>query len=598
MRAPLFGLLITVSLWVTATISEAATRPTLCPDALYTILGDPIGGAGVTSSTAEIGTRAGFGDMCPPTDQTKRRASASGTKVSAKWDACSGLTGTVKFAGKIVDDCSRLTGTLKAKGYKRTVEAVRVDCGDGILDAVPPATPYTGTMESLATHALPRWFDDAKFGIMIHWGIFTIPAWAETVVDPKDWLCGTKLVEPPDYGSYFFKHIPYVEWYPNTILISGSPAQEHHKATYGANFAYDNFRPQFEAQAAAWSGDTWADLFRDSGARYVVLVTKHHDGFALWPTAVPHPTRTGWHMARDIVGELSTAVRQRCMRMGLYYSGGFDWSVQPGPVKNVLDYLTVAPQTPAYISYADGQWRELIRRYSPAIMWNDLGYPTNADELALFADYYNTVPDGVINDRFTAVGAGTHHDYTTPEFCVAEGISATKFETVRGMGRGFGYNQNESDADLDSAEELIHLLIDVVSRNGNLLLNVGPLADGTIPTAQATRLQAIGTWLGVNGAAIFHTQPWTIATGVTSDGTPVRFTTSMDGATLYAIVMGALPAGELTLVGVNVKPKSARLLVPGPASKKVKATVSGSDLRLKLPKGPAEQVAHVFALTL
>jgi alpha-L-fucosidase len=596
MRPSHLGLLVVSTLWIAATGVEAATGASLCPDAVYTIVGDPIGGAGVTSSTAEIGARAGFGDACPPTATTKRSATRSATKVSASWTACSGLTGTVKFAGKIVDGCSRLVGTLKAKGYKRALEAVRVDCGDGILDAEPPATPYTGTLASLDAHPLPRWFDDAKFGIMIHWGIFTIPAWAETVLNPADWLCGTKLVEPPDYGSEFFTHIPYVEWYENTILINGSPAQQHHNATYGAGFAYDNFRPQFEAQAVAWSGETWANLFRDSGARYVVLVTKHHDGFALWPTEVPHPTRTDWHMTRDVVGELSTAVRQRCMRMGLYYSGGFDWSVQLGPVKNSIDYLTVAPQTPAYISYADGQWRELISRYKPAILWNDLGYPVAADVLSLFADYYNAVPDGVINDRFTVVGGGTHHDYTTPEFCVASGISTEKFETVRGMGHGFGYNQNETDADLASAEDLIRLLVDVVSRNGNLLLNVGPLADGTIPTAQATRLQAIGAWLGVNGAAIFHRRPWTTPEGATSDGTPVRFTLSADGATLYALVMGPLPAGEVTLVGVNVAPSAARLL--GASSKKLKVTASGSDLHIKLPKAPAQQAAYAFALTL
>ncbi|HVO27975.1 MAG TPA: alpha-L-fucosidase [Candidatus Margulisiibacteriota bacterium] len=596
MRSHWLGFTVAVRVW-TAGITAATAAPAPCPEALYTIVGDPVGGAGVTSSSAEIGVRAGFGDACPPTTATKRSGSASGiTKVSATWTACSGLTGTVKFSGKIVDSCSRLVGTLKAKGYKRALEAVRVDCGDGILEAEPPATPYTGTLSSLATHALPPWFDDAKFGIMIHWGIFTIPAWAETILNPADWLCGSKLVEPPDFGSEFFTHIPYVEWYENTIMIAGSPAQQHHIATYGATFAYDSFRPQFEAQAAAWSGDTWADLFRDSGARYVVLVTKHHDGYALWPTTVAHPTRSNWHMERDIVGELSTAVRQRCMRMGLYYSGGFDWSVQAGPVKNSLDYLTVAPQSPAYISYADGQWRELISRYKPAILWNDLGYPTNADALSLFADYYNTVPDGVINDRFTVVGGGTHHDYTTPEFCVVSDISPTKFETVRGMGHGFGYNQNETDADLASADDLIRLLIDVVSKNGNLLLNVGPLADGTIPTAQVTRLQAIGAWLSANGAAIFKTHPWTVPAGATSDGTPVRFTTSADGATLYAMVLGSLPAKEVTLVGLNVTPKKVVLL--GTPAKKVKATVAGSDLHIKIPAAPPSQAAYAFALTL
>jgi alpha-L-fucosidase len=428
---------------------------------------------------------------------------------------------------------------------------------------------------------------------MIHWGIFTVPAWAETVIDPADWLTGTKLIEPPDFGRDWFTHIPYVEWYQNTILIPGSPAQQHHADTYGANVPYESFRPEFEAQAAAWSGESWASLFGESGARYVVLVTKHHDGFALWPTDVPHPTRPGWHFDRDVVGELSAAVRRRCMRMGLYYSGGFDWSVQPGPIQTSLDALTVAPQTPEYIAYADGQWRELIARYRPAVMWNDVGYPNAADELQLFADYYNAVPDGVINDRFTIIPTLTHYDYTTPEFSVVTDISPGKFETVRGMGRGFGYNRNEADADLASATTLIRLLVDVVSKNGNLLLNVGPLADGTVPTAQADRLRAIGAWLGVNGEAIFATRPWTRAEGLTADGTPVRFTQSADATTTYAIVTGALPPGAVSIAAIGVLPAEVRLL--GGAAP-LGASLVGADLRIEVPTGLADAAAYVFAL--
>lgn len=496
--------------------------------------------------------------------------------------------------GRIVDGCTRFDGTVHGKGLRGHVTALRADCGDGILEAVPPDSPYAPSMQSLATHPLPRWFDEAKFGIMVHWGIFTIPAWAELVIEPGEWLSG-KLLEPPDYGREFFTHIPYVEWYPNTILIDDSPAQQHHIATYGADFRYEDFRPEFEAQAKAWSGEAWAELFQEAGARYVVLVTKHHDGYALWPTEVPHPTRPGWNMERDVVGELSEAVRRRCMRMGLYYSGGFDWSIQPGPVVTSLDALTVAPQSAEYIAYADGQWRELISRYHPAVLWNDIGYPGNADALGLFADYYNAIPDGVINDRFSILPGFTHHDYTTPEFSVLADISPTKFETVRGMGRGFGYNRNETDADLDSAEELIHLLIDVVSKNGNLLLNVGPLADGTVPPEQVSRLRAIGTWLAVNGEAIFATRPWTRAEGTTSDGTPVRFTTSADGATVYAVVLGPLPARETTIVGVSLVPSEVRLL--GSATP-LAATVAGGDLRISLPDAVGAQPAYAFRLAL
>jgi len=572
---------------VLAIPSGVPARPAPCPDAQYTLDGAPLGGA-VTGDTIEIGTRAGIGAACPFTGAVSRR----GTAVSVRWASCPGFTGAVRFKGRILDDCARLTGAVRAKGVRTAVTATRSDCGAGILDAAAPAVPYTATLDSLATHPLPRWFDDAKFGIMIHWGLFDVPAWAETVIDPADWL-GGQLVQPPDYGREFFKHIPYVEWYQNTILIDGSPAQQHHVATYGAGFPYENFRPMFEAQASAWSPDTWADAFRAARARYVVLVTKHHDGFALWPTTVTHPTRADWHYARDVVGELGSAVRRRCMRMGLYYSGGFDWSVKVGPVQTSLDALVVMPNTPEYIAYADGQWRELIARYRPALLWNDIGYPT--DPLALFATYYNTVPDGVINDRFTLLPGQTHHDYVTPEFTVLTDISTEKFETVRGMGRGFGYNQNETDADLDSGATLVRLLVDVVSKNGNLLLNVGPKADGSIPPEQLGRLQTIGAWLDVNGAAIFGTRPWTRAAGVTADATPVRFTAAADGRTVYAIVLGDVGAGALTLKDLGFAPKAVRLLgAPG----RVRASVSGADLILDVRTAPAAAPAHVFALTV
>ena len=563
-----------------------------CRGAQYAIAPVQVGDA--ETATVEIGTRVGLGTACPLVDAAAIKTSRRGvTTVRGRWAACPGVRGRVRLRARVVDDCTRVVGTIRAKGVRRRVEGVLADCGDGILDATLPEAPYVATRESLATHPLPRWFDDAKLGIMIHWGIFTIPAWAELVLDPEEWLSGTKLVDPPDYGRDWFTHIPYVEWYPNTILIPGSPAAAHHAATYGADTPYESFRPEFEAQAAAWSGEAWAELFRESGARYVVLVTKHHDGFALWPTGLAHPTRPGWHTERDVVGELAAAVRRRCMRMGLYYSGGLDWSVQPGPIQTSLDALTVAPQTPEYVAYADGQWRELIARYRPAVLWNDIGYPNDADELALFADYYNAVPDGLVNDRFTIIPTLTHYDYTTPEFSVVADIAPRKFETVRGMGRGFGYNRNESDADLASAGTLIRLLVDVASKNGNLLLNVGPTADGTVPAAQADRLRAIGAWLATNGEAIFGSRPWTRAEGATTDDTPVRFTQRADGTTAYAIVLGSLPAGAVTIRDVGAVPVEVRLLG---LDEPLAATAAGADLRIELPAGLAASDAYAFAL--
>jgi alpha-L-fucosidase len=572
--------------------ATARPRPRPCDAARYIVRGAPLGDGTTASSSIEVGGRISLGAACAGVEPEDLRTDRHGaTRVRARWLSCNGFDGPTTLKARIVDDCSRLIGTVRARKLRRKVKADRSECADGIVGQPIMPVPFTNTRESLATHDLPAWFHDAKFGIMIHWGIFTIPAWAETVIDPADWLGDlTKLLEPPEYGREWFTHIPYAEWYPNTILIDGSPAQAHHHATYGAEFAYDEFRPAFDAASAAFSAAPWADLFKQAGARYVVLVTKHHDGFALWPTDVPHPRRPGWHASRDFVGELTAAVRARCMRMGLYYSGGLDWSVQPGPIANTLDLARLLPQSPEYIAYADGQWRELIARYRPAVLWNDIGYPNAADELALFADYYNEIPDGVVNDRFGILPGLTHQDYVTPEFSVVRGISPGKFETVRGMGRGFGYNRNETD--YDSAATLIHLLADVVSKNGNLLLNVGPYSDGTIPPPQIERLRAIGGWLDVNGEAIYATRPWTRAEGTTADGTPVRFTARGDD-TVYAIVLGPLTGATVTLSGFESTPARVRLLG---SSGDLSWTRDGEGLRVVLPPSISPAPAHVIAI--
>lgn len=557
-------------------VASGAEGRASCPAARYATSGAAVGPAG-GDVVVDVGTSVALSPACTGVVARSPRA---GTRVRARWAACAGSEGAVLLRGALVDDCARFQGTLRAGRTTWRIDAPRVDCGDGVLDAAAPAVPWVGTVESLATHALPRWFDDAKFGIMIHWGIFSVPAWAETVLDPTVWLKDlTLLLAPPLYGAEWFAHIPYVEWYSNTMLIDGSPTQVRHAQLYGAGFRYEDFLPAFETASAAWSAEPWADLFRTAGARYVVLVTKHHDGFALWPSAVPHPTRPGWHATRDFVGELDGAVRRRCMRMGTYYSGGLDWAVKPGPIRNTLEAPGNQPQTPEYIAYADAQWRELIARYRPAVMWNDLGYPGAADELGLFADYYNAVPDGVINDRFVTLPPYTHHDYVTPEFNVPATALAEKFETVRGMDRGFGYNQNSIDADFTSARGLLTQLIDVVSKNGNLLLNVGPMADGTIPPAQVERLTYIGAWLAASGEAIYGTRPWTRAEGTTREGQAVRFTASRDGGTVYAIVLDDVASRTFTIADVGTRARRLRLLG---TRGRVKARFSGSDLVVTL----------------
>ena len=351
--------------------------------------------------------------------------------------------------------------------------------------AEPPAVAYDPTLESLANHPLPEWFDNAKFGIMIHWGLYSVPGWAETTLNPEEWL--SNIIKFLLFGQIWYKQNPYAEWYGNTMHIEGSGAWNYHRDQFGPGFRYEDFREVFETEATGWSPGEWADLFAEAGAKYVVLGTKHHDGFTLWPSRVEHPHKPGWHTTRDYVGELSAAVRARHMCMGLYYSGGIDWSFKPGPIENTLDFLTSLPEGQAYADFVDAQWRELIERYRPACLWNDIDYPQAAEPLQLFADYYNKIPGGVVNDRWSPAQGlfwPMHKDYSTPEYDQSPDINPDKFETVRGMGRSFGYNRNEDESVYLSSEEIIHQLVDIVSKNGNLLLNVGPMADGTIPVEQ------------------------------------------------------------------------------------------------------------------
>jgi len=159
---------------------------------------------------------------------------------------------------------------------------------------------------------LPRWFDDAKLGVFVHWGPYSVPGWAEPAVDIQQ-IFATRG------PRFYFRHNPYAEWYVNTMRIAGSPAQRHHRETWGPDFAYAQFGKLFEQAAAELDPTDWAALFGRSGARYTVLTAKHMDGFALWPSAHAHPRRPGWGARRDLVGAVAQAMRAEGLRLGLYY---------------------------------------------------------------------------------------------------------------------------------------------------------------------------------------------------------------------------------------------------------------------------------------
>lgn len=457
---------------------------------------------------------------------------------------------------------------------------------------------FQPTLESVRSHDAPDWFHDAKLGIFIHWGLYSVPAWAPHGGDIGE------VFESGDM-SQWFRNNSYAEWYLNTLKFEDSPTREWHNQQYGADFDYDDFAAGFNSALKRWKPDDMAALFSEVNARYAVLTSKHHDGFTLWPSATPCPRKPRYHTQRDVVGELTEAVRARGMKMALYYSGGLDWAFNEARISQIPDVWGTIVQSPEFVDYSVAHWKELIDRYKPSIMWNDIGYPAAADLGELFAYYYNSVPDGVINDRFTqsvdltpkadeplSPPRGPHYDYITPEYATFDEIQAVKWECCRGIGHSFGYNRNEGDEQLLAEDELIHMFVDIVSKNGNLLLNVGPMPDGGIPENQADRLRSLGRWLDRNGEAIFDTRPWTRADGATTQGLDLRFTKADDA--LYVTLLGTPADSEIAIAGLSA-PAEARIRLLGHDSD-LAWRQDGADLRVTLPHLP-DSHAHSLKIT-
>ncbi len=440
---------------------------------------------------------------------------------------------------------------------------------------------YEPTLASLDSHPLPQWYAGAKLGIFIHWGLYSVPGWAP-------------LSHPEhDFASVdYIKNNPYAEWYLNVMRVPGSPTQAYHREHYGANFSYYDFAPIFNRESKKWNPDEWAKTFHDAGARYVVLTTKHHEGFTLWPSATENPNpsipQNERHAERDIVGDLTAAVRHEGMKMGLYYSGGYDWTFNSGPIEATPDYEMVKPESKAYGDYAFAQIHELIDRYHPAVLWNDIDWPKTGRPLQVEADYYNAVPDGVIDDRFGI----KHADFTSPEYQKLDKIAAKKWEECRGLGRSFGYNRAEGEAETIAPADLIALLVDIVSKNGNLLLDVGPEDDGTIPPVQMERLQALGAWLKQNGEAIYDSVPWERAVGKTAEGDDLRFTRK--GSDVYATILGTPKARTATIEGVAARPgMQVTMLGDG---KRLETKAADGNLQVTLPEHLPGSYSYVLKL--
>ncbi len=392
---------------------------------------------------------------------------------------------------------------------------------------------YSGTWESVRGHQIPQWYEDYKFGIFIHWGLYSVPAYA-----PRTWELG----EVPGDENWFCNN-PYAEWYYNSVHVGKGPTYEYHKKKYGLDFSYENFADMWRAEK--WNPNEWAEVFEQAGAKYVVLVTKHHDGFCLFPSKYTHYNSVERGPKRDITGELARAVREHGLKMGTYYSGIIDWRFSDQAIYCDEDNFDNACPSFEYADYAYRQSLELIERYEPSIFWNDIGWPRQGAHMlpSLLARYYNRVKDGVVNDRFN----GLYHDYVTKEYKLGNPGRGEKWEMCRGMGLSFGYNAQEGDEEIISVDGLIHLLVETVSNNGNLLINIGPKADGTIPQEQVKRLKEAGKWLQVNGEGIYGTR--CSRENEEINGIPIFFTRK--GTDMFLFMESREPGREVFVDGLT-----------------------------------------------
>jgi alpha-L-fucosidase len=353
---------------------------------------------------------------------------------------------------------------------------------------------YAATWESLNARPTPDWYRDAIFGIFIHWGVYSVPSFAPV----------------GKYAEWYWRDLESGRKAGPDSTSTAVATWKFHEANYGPEHSYHDFAPQFRAEL--WNPDQWADQFARSGAKYVVLTSKHHDGFCLWPSSLPNQAYgRPWNSVeagpkRDLLGELSAAVRKKGLRMGFYYSL-YEW-FNPMWLNDRKRYID---------DYMRPQFMDAVTKYKPSVIFSDGEWELPSAEwksAELLAWLFNESPvrdEVAVNDRWGKETRHKHGGYYTTEY--GSGLENTDhaWEENRGMGHSYGFNRMETLTDYRTSKELLLMLADTVSRGGNLLLNVGPTADGRIPGIMEQRLNDMGDWLKTNGDAVYGTRPWSIS---------------------------------------------------------------------------------------
>jgi alpha-L-fucosidase len=405
-----------------------------------------------------------------------------------------------------------------------------------VLMSINSSAQYQPNWESLDKRPVPQWFKDSKFGIFIHWGVYAVPGYC------------TK-------GNY-------AEWYQQGLMNGDTSRINFHKKKFGDRTYYD-LANDFKAEL--FQPDEWAKVFEQSGAKYIVLTSKHHDGYSLWPDKTANKTwGFPWNAAdigpkRDLLGDLFTAVRKTSVRAGMYYSL-YEW----------FNPLWKQDQKKYAVEHMWPQAQYLINTYQPDVFWTDGDWDASAEtwkSKELLAWMYNESPvkDKVVTfDRWGSGIRFKHGGVYTPEYQPDLDFEDHAWEESRGMGFSYGYNREEDSWDYNSTQSLVLQLIDKVSRGGNFLLDIGPDEHGKIPPIMQERLLQIGDWLKINGEAIYNTVRWK---------TPAQWS---DGRRDYTSKSGDM------LLKITIDPD------PGYAVKEVFYTynATNNDLYALLPKFP------------
>ena len=488
--------------------------------------------------------------------------------------------------------------------YDGARHAILADVDRSIADG-----KFRADWDSLSQYQVPDWYRDAKFGIFIHWGVYSVPA----------------------YGS---------EWYPRQMYRAGSKENAHQVATYGplTKFGYKDFIPMFKAEH--YDPQVWAQLFKDAGAQYVVPVFEHHDGFQMYDSGLSDWTAVKMGPHRDLAGDLGKAVRAEGMHFGASsHRIEHDWFMDGGRslASDVNDPQYAAFYGPAQAQVEDKQdsladdWTyvspeyandwlardaEIVQKYHPDIIFFDwwIGQPYVRPYLAKFAAYYYNEsskrgPVGIITYKW--VDMQKDSGVLDIERGQLEDIRKSVWQTDTSVSNeSWGYIEHDT---FKTPEFIVHQLVDVVSKNGNLLLNIGPRSDGTIPNEVQQVLRDVGGWLKVNGEAIYGTRPWVIygegptkvAAGSFQDtktqsytAQDFRFTTK--GNSLYAIEL-AWPGTETVVHSVTaaaLKGKRIEKVTLLGSDAPVGSRLDADGLHLELPSKPAGDYGYAFQIVL